>query len=122
MGQVNAAEQKVVWVGLDVHKETVAVAVADSVEGPRIVATVANDGRQLPRLLRRLGERGELRCAYEAGPRGYEIYRLCERMGISCIVVAPSLVPRKPGDRVKTDRRDALRLCRCLRSGDLSPI
>ena len=122
MGQVNAAEPKAVWVGLDVHKETVAVAVADSAEGPRIVATVANDGRQLPRLLRRLGERGELHCAYEAGPCGYEIYRLCERMGISCMVVAPSLVPRKPGDRVKTDRRDALKLCRCLRSGDLTPI
>jgi len=122
MGQVNATEPKVVWAGLDVHKETVAVAVADSAEGPRIVATVANDGRQLPRLLRRLGEQGELRCAYEAGPCGYEIYRVCERMGISCIVVAPSLVPRKPGDRVKTDRRDALKLCRCLRSGDLTPI
>ncbi|HET6344423.1 MAG TPA: IS110 family transposase, partial [Myxococcota bacterium] len=122
MGQGNAAERGVVWVGLDVHKETVAVAAADGGEGPRVVATVANDGRQLPRLLRRLREQGELRCAYEAGPCGYEIYRMCEQMDISCIVVAPSLVPRKPGDRVKTDRRDALKLCRSLRSGDLTPI
>lgn len=93
MGQGNAAKRDVVWVGLDVHKETVAVAVADSGEGPRVVATVANDGGQLPRLLRRLGEQRELHCAYEAGPCGYEIYRMCERMGISCIVGRSILGP-----------------------------
>ena len=60
---------------------------------------VANDGRQLPRLLRRLGEQGELRCAYEAGPCGYEIYRVCERMGIGCIVVAPSRSRASRGSR-----------------------
>lgn len=122
MAQGNAAEREVVWVGLDVHKESVAVAVVDPGEEPRLVATVANDGRQLPKLLRRLSEHGKLHCAYEAGSCGYDIYRMCERMGISCIVVAPSLVPRKPGDRVKTDRRDALKLCRCLRNGDLTPV
>jgi len=113
---------EVIWVGLDVHKERISVAAAQGWAEPRLVATVANDGHQLPKLLRRLTEQGELRCAYEAGPCGYEIYRMCERLHINCVVIAPSLVPKKAGERVKTDRRDALKLCRCLRSQDLTAI
>lgn len=86
------------------------------------MATVPNDGAQLPKLLRKLVGRGELRCAYEAGACGYDIYRMCTRLSINCVVIAPSLIPRKSGDRVKTDRRDALKLCRCLRNGDLTPV
>jgi len=122
MAQGTTANKEVVWVGMDVHKETVTVAAAQGWTEPRLVATVANDGHQLPKLLRRLAEKGELRCAYEAGACGYDVYRLCEKLGINCVVIAPSLIPTKPGDRVKTDRRDARKLCRCLRSGDLTPI
>jgi transposase len=60
--------------------------------------------------------------AYEAGPCGYWLYRYLRRQGLACTVVAPSLIPRKAGDRVKTDRRDAVTLARLLRSGDLEPI
>ena len=122
MGQVTSGEREVVWVGLDIHKDTIAVAVAQGWAEPRSVATIANDSHQLPKLLRRLAEQGELRCAYEAGPCGYDVYRSCQRLGINCIVIAPSLVPKKAGERVKTDRRDALKLCRCLRSRDLTEI
>jgi hypothetical protein len=63
-----------------------------------------------------------LRFVYEAGPCGYGLYRYLAKQGLECIVVAPSLIPRKPGDRVKTDRRDAVQLARLMRSGDLNPI
>lgn len=122
MAEVTSGEREVVWVGLDVHKDDIAVAAAQGWAEPRQVGTVANDGHQLFKLLRRLAEQGELRSAYEAGPCGYEIYRTCQRMGLGCVVIAPSLVPKKAGERVKTDRRDALKLCRCLRSQDLTEI
>ena len=122
MEQRTAVEKEVVWVGMDVHKETITVVAAEGWAEPRLVATVANDGHHLPKLLRRLAERGELRCAYEAGPCGYDVYRMCQKLGINCVVIAPSLIPTKPGDRVKTDRRDARKLCRCFRSGDLTEI
>ena len=122
MAQRTSAECEVVWVGMDVHKETVTVAAAEGQTEPRVVGTVANYGQQLPKMLRRLAERGQVRGAYEAGACGYDIYRMCERIGVSCVVIAPTLIPRKAGERVKTDRRDALKLCRCLRSGDLTAI
>jgi transposase len=72
--------------------------------------------------LRRLGPPELLRVCYEAGPCGYEIYRRCRSIGVDCVVVAPSLVPQKTGDRVKTDPRDAAKLARYLRSGDLTAV
>ena len=120
--QPSAVGQTTVWVGLDVHKDTIVVAAADGAEEPRHVGTVANDGNQLAKVLRRLGGQGDIRCAYEAGPCGFDVYRMCQRLGVECLVAAPSLIPRKPGDRVKTDRRDALKLCRCLRNGDLTAV
>src|SRR5579863_8934923 len=109
------------FVGLDVHKETIAVAVADrGASAPRSLGVIRNDPDELRKALRRLGTPAHLRVCYEAGACGYTVYRLLERLKINCLVVAPSLIPRKPGDRIKTDRRDALALARLLRSGDLT--
>ena len=116
-------EVMVRWVGLDVHKETIAIAVADGHGSrPENVATIPNETRRLLKRLKKLGGPGRVRVCYEAGPTGFELYRqLCEQ-GYKCIVVAPSLVPRRSGDRIKTDRRDARNLARFYRSGDLTAI
>ncbi len=106
------------FVGLDVHKETIAVAVARGDSAAESLGTIPNDPDAVVKLVHRLGADDGLWC-YEAGPCGYELQRLLSELGVNCIVVAPSLIPTKPGDRVKTDRRDALKLARLLRSGDL---
>ena len=113
------------FVGLDVHKDTIAVAYAPEDRGAEVVSVGIIGTRQydIDKLIRRLESKGApLAFAYEAGPCGYWLYRYLIRRGLSCTVVAPSLIPRKPGDRVKTDRRDAVTLARLLRSGDLDPI
>lgn len=109
-------------VGLDVHKDTIAVAVADD-GSPESLGTIANDPSAVRKLVTRLTRPGmRIQVAYEAGPTGYALHRQLTRLGVQCMVVAPSLVPRRPGDRVKTDRRDALMLARLLRTGDLTPV
>lgn len=116
---------KVLYVGLDVHKDSIAVAYAPEDRGSEVVSVGAIGTRQcdIDKLLRKLQAKGaRLMLAYEAGPCGYWLYRYLTRRGLSCAVVAPSLIPRKAGDRVKTDRRDAVTLARLLRSGDLSSI
>ena len=112
------------YVGLDVHKDTISVAYALPGRGePVSHGMVVNTPRALQRLISKLSPNGEaLSFYYEAGPCGYGIFRAIEEAGHSCVVVAPSLVPRRPGDRVKTDRRDALSLARQHRSGDLTPV
>ncbi len=111
------------YVGLDVHKETIAVAVAEEGRAaPTSIGTIRNDPAAVRKLIRQLGGRARLRCCYEAGPCGYVLYHQLTDQGVSCQVVAPSLVPRRPGDRVKTDRRDALKLALGLRAGTLTPI
>ena len=115
--------QKVRFVGLDVHKESIAIAVADGEGGaPAPVATVANDATLLVKRLRKLGQGARLRCCYEAGPTGFTLQRALQAAGIECSVVAPSMVPRTAGDRVKTDRRDPVKLARFRRSGDLTDV
>jgi len=116
--------QKVRFIGLDVHKESVAIAVADGDgSAPENVATIPNDTAVLVKRLKKLGLPGtRLRCCYEAGPTGYALCRALREAGIDCIVIAPSLVPTTAGDRVKTDRRDAVKLARFLRSGDLTEV
>jgi transposase len=115
--------EKLRYVGLDVHKESITIAVAEAGGGdPDVLATIANDSGQLVRRLRRLGSVGMLRCCYEAGPTGFGLYRTLTAQGIACEVIAPGLVPVQTGTRIKTDRRDARRLARFLRSGDLTAI
>jgi transposase len=111
------------YIGLDVHRATIAVAVAEEDGPPTSHGTIANDPSAIRKLIARLGgEDVRLRVAYEAGPTGYALHRQLTAMGIECMVVAPSLIPVRPGDKVKTDRRDALKLARLLRSGDLTPV
>jgi transposase len=111
------------FVGLDVHKDSIAIAVADSTGGePSQLAIVPNDTAGLIKRLCKLGPKGQLRCCYEAGPTGYGLCRDLRAAKIRCTVVAPSLVPRAPGERIKTDRRDAAKLARFLRSDDLTEV
>ena len=111
--------QFIKYVGLDTHKDTIAVAIADAVGGkPRFYGEIANTDTALSKLLKDVSPNGEVvSYCYEAGPCGYGIYRQISDSGHDCIVVAPSLIPTKPGDRVKTDRRDSENLARLHRAG-----
>ena len=110
------------FVGLDVHAETIAVAVAELGGEVRSLGVIPNRAESVGRLIRKLGEAEQLRVCYEAGPTGYVLYWQLSELGVKCEVVAPTLVPVKVGDRVKTDRRDAEKLARCYRAGDLTPV
>jgi transposase len=115
--------KSIAYVGLDVHKEFI-VAVGLPREGDAAIfeRKMANDSLALKKCLGRWERTHELRCCYEASSCGYVVHRWLAAVGISCDVIAPSLVPSKPGERVKTDRRDALKLARLLRSGDLTKV
>ena len=113
---------KIRFVGLDVHAETIAVALAEPNGEVRSLGLIPNRPESIRRLVRKLEPVEQLRFCYEAGPTGYVLYWQLSALGAKCEVIAPSLVPRKPGDRVKTDRRDALKLARCYRAGDLTPV
>jgi transposase len=110
------------FVGLDVHAATIAAAVAEPTGEVRGLGMIPNEPDPIGKLMKRLGPAEQLRVCYEAGPCGYTLYWQLTRLGIPCVVVAPTLVPVKPGDRVKTDRRDAEKLARSFRSGDLTPV
>lgn len=116
-------EKRTRFVGLDVHKASIAVAVVGPFGDPEDHGQIANQPAAIHKLFDRLGGSDvRLTVAYEAGPTGYAVHRQLSALGIECIVVAPSLIPAKPGDRVKTDRRDAAKLARLLRTGDLTPV
>jgi transposase len=101
----------------------VAIAEAGSVREVRYYGRIGGDLEALDRVIRKLKAQGaELRFAYEAGPCGYQVYRHLSALGYDCLVAAPSLIPRRPGDRLKNDRRDALTLARLLRAGELTRI
>jgi transposase len=108
--------------GLDVHAETIAVAVAEPDGEVRSLGTIASREDSIRKFIRKLGPPEHLRACYKAVPTGFVLYWQLAQLGVECAVVAPSLVPRKPGDRVKTDRRDALKLARSHRSSDLTAV
>lgn len=111
------------FVGLDVHAETITVAVAEEGGGEvREVGRIPNRVESIRKLMKKLGSSEDMCCCYEAGPTGYVLYWQLTQMGVACVVVAPTLVPVRPGDRVKTDKRDAKKLARLYRSGELTPV
>ena len=113
-----------IYVGLDVHAETISVAVAQarSRARGRSVGTIPNRPDAIAKAMKKLGPAKALRVCYEAGPTGYALYWQLQQMGIECEVVAPTLVPVRAGDRIKTDKRDAVKLAQCYRAGELTPI
>jgi transposase len=113
---------KVRFVGLDVHADTIAVAVAEQDGEIRSHGIIPNRLESIRKLMRKLGPAKQIKTCYEAGPTGYVLYWHLTQMGVGCEVIAPSLVPAKPGDRVKTDRRDAEKLARCYRAGELTAV
>ena len=115
-------KEKVRFLGLDVHAETIVVAVAERDGEVRSLGTIANRAESIRKLVKKLGSAEQLKACYEAGPTGYVLYWQLAELGVACEVIAPTLVPMKAGDRVKTDRRDAERLARSYRSGDLTAV
>ena len=114
-----------IFVGIDVAKTRNAIAVAEGERGGevRFLGEVDASEENMRRLVRRLADKHRaVHYCYEAGPTGYGLYRLITAMGHSCLVAAPSLIPKKPGDRVKTNRRDAMALAKLLRAGELTAV
>ena len=118
-------KKKVLYVGLDVHKKTTEVAIATGRSNGKVRTYGKIDSTldALNKLIKKLQvDDKQLRFVYEAGPCGYQIYRHLDAKGIHCSVVAPSMIPRRSGDRIKTDRRDAIKLVRLFRAGELTSI
>ena len=113
---------KYTWIGLDVHLDSITAAILDGdAEVPEVVR-LSGDLMKVRRLFRRLAEKGPLKACYEASGAGFVLHRVLSRDGFHCEVIAPSLIPRKPGERRKTDRLDAENLARLYRSGHLTPV
>src|SRR3954470_24967347 len=115
-------KEKLRFLGLDVHAETIAVAVAEPDGEVRSLGTIPNRGESIRKMIKKLGPAEKLRACYEAGPTGYVVYWQLAALGIQREVVAPPLVPGKAGRRGKTDRGEGEKLARCYRSGDLTAV
>jgi transposase len=119
------ADYNEVFVGIDTSKLSNAVAVAEAGRNGevRYYGVIENTEAATGKLMKKLArQHRRLTFCYEAGPTGYGLYRLIKALGHECVVVAPSLIPKKPGDRVKTNRRDALNLAKLLRAGELTAV
>jgi transposase len=119
------SQSSTLYVGMDVHKESIAVAYVAHEYGAEVVSlgTIGTRQCDIDKLIRQLHSKSkQLVFVYEAGPCGYWLYRYLTKKSYTCWIVAPSLIPKKTGDRVKTDRRDAMQLARLMRSGDLTPV
>src|SRR5258708_15837449 len=114
--------KKTRFIGLDVHAETIAIAVAEPDGEVRSLGIIPNREESIRKLVKKLGPAEQPQVCYEAGPTGRVLYWELTALGVKCEVVAPSLVPVKAGDRVKTDRRDATKLARSYRAGDLTAV
>jgi transposase len=117
-------EPTTTFVGLDAHKVSIKVAVLMPGESKPVEWQVENEKASVRRMVRKVQRLapGEVRFCYEAGPCGYALQRWIREQGVACVVVAPSLIPRKPGDRIKTDRRDARKLAELFRAGLLTEV
>ena len=118
-------QKPITFVGMDAHKVSIKLAVLVADQTKPVEWSVANEKaavRRMVRKVQRLATEGEVRFCYEAGPCGYALQRWIQEAGAKCVVVAPSLIPRKPGDRIKTDRRDARKLAELLRAGLLTEV
>ncbi|HWR47987.1 MAG TPA: transposase, partial [Pseudonocardiaceae bacterium] len=116
------ASAELIHLGMDTSMNTIVVGVLGPGEEMPVVDRVFNDEESIRRLIARFPDRRRLLACYEAGPGGYELYRLLVSMGVDCEVVAPSLIPKGSSDRVKTDKRDAIRLARLHRAGELTAV
>lgn len=116
-------EKGTTYVGMDVHKRSIALALRDP-SGTLSEQTIPHEPRAILRWVRKVKREapGPIRCAYEAGPTGYGLQRQLQGEGLECAVIAPSLIPRKPGERIKTDRRDARKLAELLEGGLLTEV
>lgn len=118
-------QSNILFIGMDVHKDSIEIAIAEDGIGGEVRRFGAIGGTKdaFKKALRKLVSRGKsLHFCYEAGPTGYELHRFIENQGHVCVVVAPSLIPKKAGDRVKTDKRDAIALARLFRAGELTAV
>ena len=118
-------KKSIMFIGLDVHKNSIEIAIAESGRGGEVRSYGSVDGSlaALDKVVRKLVSLNyELRFVYEAGPCGYDIYRHLTAQGFDCVVVAPSKIPKQSGDRIKNDRRDAIKLARLHRAGELTPV
>ena len=119
------SQSRTLFIGMDVHKDSIAVAYVAQEHGAEVASLGTIGPRQcdIDQLIRKMQSKAtHLIFIYEAGPCGYWLYRYLRKKDYDCWVVAPSLIPKKAGDRVKTDRRDAVQLARLARSGDLTQI
>jgi transposase len=116
-------ERSKVHVGLDVHKDSISVAAAEPDRVPgRLIGKVPHDVHKLLKVLAKLGTAEQLHIVYEAGPTGFGLQRALQAKGYVCEIIAPSQIPRRPGDRIKTDTRDSVQLAECSRAGQLSAV
>jgi transposase len=115
-------QESTIWVGLDVHKDSITAAILEGDDTRAEVIRLSSDLNKVRKLFRRLSSRGAVRSCYEASGSGFVLHRALSDHGYFCEVVAPSLIPRKPGDKRKTDRIDAIALAKLLRSGHLTSV